>query len=410
MLEASEGNAEPIFDAGEYCDLLEPFNFGERQSEHLKLSDIITLAQIRHTKNAEFDSIKESIKNTGLINQIDVARLTPDAFASYLDFINHLYKTSYDSVDYHPCNDGYMYLVIAGHTRFQAMCELDEERQEKLKQKGYSGQIDPGTTYCKIYDQPTPNQIISVQFNENLHTQPAKERNAMVIVEGYFYGLRTGLWTTKEEFLRLTGKSFSRKVLNDAIHFCELPEHIREFVFLKEIPYLAGVELGRSLPILQEKILTTVFNVLHQTDLNADELSTYKSDILQWLGEEVAYIQVHKLQGAALKGRYSSMRDYLQDEINKKLNKKTSDEQQLGLDVMHDPKHAWELERRRRRYAYAGLVEQIQRGMVQRGTRAIELHNELLRQGSEDLPIYLAKNFINAAEKLGWVATQPAKS
>lgn len=386
--------------------LLNGLEFGATTSTELPLFDIVALAQIRNTKNLEYENIKESIAKQGLLQQIHVAKLSPESFASYLNFTNQLYRLKTELEDYSPHTDGSYYLVVAGHTRLQAMQEISTERLEELKSHGYSGELPTPIAQCIVHDEPTANQIVSIQFNENLHTQPSKERNAMVIVEGYFYGLNNGLWKTKEEFLSSAGRSFSRKVLNEAIHFCNLPPDIREFVFLKQVPYLAGVELGRTLPLKQASILATVFNGKSAEQLNTEESQLFAEGITQWLGEEMAYIQVHGLQGATLKGRYDSQRKYHQQQLDSASDSSMEfDDTQLGMDVMHDPVHAWRLKLRRERYQYLGLIDQIQNGTIDRGARAVELHMQLFGH-DEDLAIDPAAAFQKAAERLGSISAQ----
>jgi hypothetical protein len=220
--------------------------FGEYETVAVAVDDLIRLPQVRSGTNPDLPDLKESIKANGLLNPIDIAVMDEAAFVDYIGFINELWGRSVQVEDYaHMRQPGGEYnLVIAGHTRAEAISQLQAEDEA-----GSSYEI-----VCKVHQTSDPFTIISLQLDENIHSKPAPERKAMALVEAWSWGKKNGKWASKAEFLRTDGRKFNARNLNDAIAFAELPEGIRDFVFEGQTSYAASVELGRSVDVVLDYV------------------------------------------------------------------------------------------------------------------------------------------------------------
>lgn len=220
--------------------------FGEYEQRAIPVRRLTVMPQVRTGMNPDLRDIKESIRSNGLLNPIDVAVMDELQLMDYIEFVNDLWGTDVSMFDFQDKQDenGLFYLVVAGHTRTEAIKQLEDEDES-------------GSTYAimaKIHKVSNPSEIISLQLDENLHSKPAQERQAMAIVEAYEYGRRHGEWKTPSEFARLNKGKFSRKVLSEAIGFARLPDRARDFVFSGSLSYNAAVELGKSAEIILDNI------------------------------------------------------------------------------------------------------------------------------------------------------------
>lgn len=349
--------------------------FGERLIVPLPLDCLVTLSQTRHAKNRAASEIKESIAKE-LHNAILVARLTQDDFIGYVNFINEIWRVNNDPAAAPVTEDGHVYLVIAGHTRVEAIRELaDQRRLEGLPQV-------PGgaIVYSKIYENMTPEQIIAVQLDENIYHAPAKERAAMAIVETYLWGLNIDKWSNRAEFLRANNNKFNYSMINDALCFIELPPHIRDFVLEGAISYQAGVELGKTLPIYRDYLLAKYFKSKTINQLNPEELSEFEEGTLDWLGLQVAELQRGKFNITITRSRYESKRQ----ELIAQLPSGVLDGQpEPVLFEMADPLADWRLVRRQLRDRHAGLVRELASDPLRQAATLVSLHVEMLgRDGS----------------------------
>lgn len=195
---------------------------------------LVMLSQIRSGHNPQYEQLKDSIRQNGLQSEISVARMESAEFEEYISFTNVLWGSSHEITSFQQSADGYHYLVIAGHSRTKAIQEISEE---------------DGKTYgvpSKVYEIKSPHEIISHQLDENIHSRPTPEREAMAIVESYYYGIRQGLWANKKEFIASSHNKLSKYALDRALVFTELPASIRQFVLDGALPYAVGIELGKA--------------------------------------------------------------------------------------------------------------------------------------------------------------------
>lgn len=206
--------------------------YGKHENIEIDRDKLVVLPQVRKQKNEKIDELVESIKQNGLINPIDIAIMDLEHFKSHIAFINSLWKTNIDFKTY-PSINGLYYVIIAGHTRYQAICAIDKEQHSNSK------------IYAKVHNAKTSEEILSLQLDENIHKEPRIEERAIAIIECYYLGLQTGKWSKKEEFIKENKNKFSRDVLNDALAFSNLPPIIQEYILNKNIYYQVGVELGK---------------------------------------------------------------------------------------------------------------------------------------------------------------------
>lgn len=216
-------------------------------SEHF-----IVLNQVRGIRNAILDDLKESVerrvhsgkKSGGLINQFDVVRLAEDQLIEYIEFTNSLWgsKITMEDLAHGKQSDGSYYLVSSGHTRLQAIRELEQE-----------GRIPKLPIDAKIHEIESVHEFLQLQIDENLHSTPPKERRAMAIVESFYWGREKGLWSNQKEYLEMNSDVTS-STLSEALQFSHLPENIRKFVFSQKLPYNAGISLGKAAKTYEEYI------------------------------------------------------------------------------------------------------------------------------------------------------------
>lgn len=267
--------------------------FGEYDQRPIPVQQLVVMPQVRSGMNPDLRDIKESIRSNGLLNPIDVAVMDEFQLTDYIEFVNDLWGTEVSMLDFEGKQDenGFYHLVVAGHTRTEAIMQL--EREDEF-----------GQTYAvmaKIHKVSDPSEIISLQLDENLHSKPAQERQAMAIVEAYEYGRRHDRWTTPAEFAKLNKGKFSRKILSEALGFARLPSEARDFVFSGSLSYNAAVELGKASENFMDSIAA-------RFGLGADEAPT--SDLViddmqeayrLLLAGHIAHIQAHGLNSTASK-------------------------------------------------------------------------------------------------------------
>lgn len=269
----------------------EVFVLGEYEQRPVPVKNLILLSQVRAGMNPDLYDIKSSVKTNGLLNPIDIALMDEFQFAEYIAFTNSLWgtTTSVDAYDDQKL-DGYYPLVIAGHTRTEAIRQLEAEDE---MQRTYA-------IMSKIHKISDPAEIISLQLDENLHSKPPLERQAMAIVESYEYGKLHGRWSNPSEFANMHKDKFSKKVLADALGFARLPDQARDFVFLGNLSYTAAVEIGRAAETILDNVAANLgidnFDSLAPKSKNAFEKAyTIKISTM------ISHIQAEGLNTSAAK-------------------------------------------------------------------------------------------------------------
>ncbi len=213
--------------------------FGQYEYTTLDINKLIVLPQVRKIKNAKIDEIKESIEDQGLINPLDVAKLEYEEFKKHIEFLNKLWKKEID-IDCYEATDGHYYVVIAGHSRLEAIKQIAKSRNCDVE------------VVAKVHNAKTSEEIIAIQLDENIYQGTRIEERAIAIIETYRIGIANNKWQDKNEFVAQNKNKFSKNILKDALVFADLPIEVQEYVFTNNIPFAAGVELGRIYPLIEK--------------------------------------------------------------------------------------------------------------------------------------------------------------
>lgn len=343
--------------------------FGEYETVTLPASNFVRLPQVRSGINPDLPQLKDSIRHRGLLNPIDVARMDEAEFNAYISFVNRTWKTDVSAVDYayQQQPDGRYYVVVAGHTRAEAIYQLEEEDEA-----GYEYSI-----VAKVHPISSPDEIISLQLDENIHTKPSQERRAISIVETYQYGLEMGSWTNKAEFLRQAQGKFSRQTLNDAMGFAQLPSEARDFVFSGRLSYNAAVALGRA----SDTILEYVATRLGYDDVPAEVTVEFETAYRQRIGLMIAGIANGSLNGTAAKKYIEGQTNVMAAHIYKQRNP-DSEDTLFDFELASPEEQRADYLRQLDREYNAALREMGQRS-VDAVSDAIRLHRRL-KGGEED--------------------------
>ncbi len=293
--------------------------FGEHEQRAIPARDLIVMPQIRIGMNPDLKDLKASLRVNGLLNPIDVAVMDEFQLEEYIYFVNDLWGSDVALQDYVDKRDenGFFYLVIAGHTRTEAILQLEQEDEF-----GRSFSI-----MSKLHKVSDPSEIISLQLDENLHSKPAQERQAMAIVETYEYGKRHDRWKTPSEFARLNKGKFSRKVLAEAIGFARLPDRARDFVFSGTLSYNAAVELGKASETILDNIAANFGIGANDTisdELREDFDEAYRIKV----GSYIGHIQSEGLNSTAAK-KYIQGQMMLARELSAKLRGEIDEDESL---------------------------------------------------------------------------------
>lgn len=239
---------------------------GEFEPVRLYASQFIKLAQIRPGENGVLDELKDSIERRGkALNPIDCARLDAETLSEYIAFTNKVWGANKTIEDFAEQNiDGYYYLVCAGHSRHEAITQLEAE-----------GRIPTYRMLGKVHPIESVQDILDIQYDENIHSKPPVERSSFVSVESYLWGLERGDWSSVQEFAEARGLTRQKTgMLVDGILFVHLPPTFREFVFKKKMSYTAGIELARTGEVLKEsiahKVLGAPYDSVEDEELKAE--------------------------------------------------------------------------------------------------------------------------------------------
>lgn len=213
--------------------------FGQYEHIIIDINRLVVLPQVRKIKNSKLDELADSISDRGLINPLDVARLNYSELTKHINFLNQLWKKNIN-IDLFSPVDGFYYVVIAGHSRLEA-----------LKKNAKSNKREDEVV-VKIHKAKTSEEILAVQLDENIYVEPRVEERAVAIIETYRLGIMNGKWKDKNDFIKQNHDKFSKRVLNDALFFAELPLEIQEYVFSNNIFFTIGVELGKLYPLVEK--------------------------------------------------------------------------------------------------------------------------------------------------------------
>lgn len=364
----------PLENIPEY---LRPREYGKKEYLPVELNSTIRVSQQRGTHNPAFNSIKESIKNGDIINSPDIAYLKRDSLKSYLAFINKVWGDTHHIDQYHADAEGYYHLVIAGHTRVEAMIELEDERLKQAAVEGFDVSVlPPATIHSKIYRDLEPEDILALQMDENLHEKPSQERTALAMVETYLYGLEVGKWRTKKEFIEANERKFSQDSLNKALVFAELDQTTRDYVFTGAVKYGPVVELAKTVKAHRRYIRMRYFEARSVEDLSPEELDEIEVEIKQWNAAEIAYLQKRKLTVQKCKDRFEKYR--------KEWEEFTPGQGSQDSLFLVDPTREWRDARAHTRNTLRQRVREIAALPLSGAFQALQLHVQVMDPNSDE--------------------------
>lgn len=377
---ASSSRTERLISEFEIPEHLRPREYGVKSTQLLALGQLVRLSQTRDVINPMLRELEESIERTDMINQPDVACLNPEALDTYIDFVNRVWRSDHRIEDFSPDEHGMYYLVVAGHSRIMAVENNERRRSANAQKDGYS--TDPLSAHidCKIIDAIRPEQIIAYQLEENLHKMPSQERVAMALVETYLYGLEQGIWTNKTEFLEGQGARFSRKQLNDAIAFSELPVEMRDFTLAGGAKYGVVVEIAKMLEVYRDYQLFLYFRNASDADViaAAEEID---EQCTAWVGVEIATANRSALNITAARKKYKSLRENWEAHMLR-VAVEEADEANYGdrpLFSLSGHEEDWRREMRRTREHYLREIKLLAKEPFSRASLLINLHAKAAR-------------------------------
>lgn len=380
-----------------------PRVYGRHETAEIPLGDLVMLTQARAVGNPREASIAASIESGDLINHLDVAKVDPDGFAAYVSFVNRVWKAGHEPKDYSPAADGHHYLVIAGHTRTRAMTRIEANRVMAAIEAGYADEDPDVNPYdarvvCKIYRAPGPDEIIRVQLDENLHTAVPEEQTAVAIVEAYSYGLEQGRWKDLDEFMEFADGRFTKRVLEKAIRFAELPAEFRDTIVAGGLRYELGILISELQPVYRQYLLRKYFEAQDYSDLDDVQRQELDAEVHERIGTEVAYCQ--KRGKRFYPTAYRKRRDELMGSWLSYEADNTCQSENLGLFSDDFLASAQVTDWRRRRMetlnSYRQAVRSLQDATSEAAAVAIRSHADLMgRVGDADA----AEEVINMARQ-----------
>lgn len=267
---------------------------GRFETVTLFVDKFVTQNQVRGDRNSG---------ESGLINQFDTVNLDGPEMQNYINFTNQVWGANADIKDIRESRmpDGSYYLVVAGHTRLRALQELEAE-----------GRIPRWPVEAKVHPVSTIAEILSIQLDENIHTQPPRERRAKAVVEYYLWGIKQEQWSNQKEFLE-QHPDISKTVLSEALAFSHLPAEIRNFVFAKKVPHHAGLALGRAIPDLREYVSARIGSMEGLVDSSLED--KIDEQVRTRLIIESNVIASKKLNSTAAEARIKAWREQMRREM-----------------------------------------------------------------------------------------------
>lgn len=320
---------------------------GEYETVRAYSNEFVKLSQVRGSERRVDQELKGKILADGLLNPIDIVRADARLMQEYIAFVNATWGSETDirMLDDQQRDDQTYLLVIAGHSRHTSIEELEEE-----------GLIQPRPILAKVHDVDSVWDIIRLQLSENAHSKPSEDRVAMATVEAYRWGIKEGRWRNKKEFLDSQyGTASSNRMLKDALSFHELPLDVTKFVTSGTISYSAGVEMGKSVPVIREFLLKRAgFSGPEDTNLDQALLEKMIKEELFILANNIvnrrmSQVNAKRYVAGWRRGRETNLKDF-----------ETNDEQALTLTFVSPSDQLKEEQVRNLRALRQQLIEMAQ--------------------------------------------------
>lgn len=218
---------------------------GHFETMLLYTDEFIKLSQVRPGKNPILEDLKNSVEKVGLLNAIDVARMDAELLEEYIEFTNMVWGSERSMDDIRPLGvDGFYYPLVAGHSRHQAVEELEEE-----------GRLEQRPILTKVHPVNTIEDILDLQLGENLHSVPSMERRALAAVEHFTFGVMKGKWTDQDDYYaQHPDLEHDKSLLEDGLVISQLPPNLQDYVFKKKIAFATGIELAKTGRVMRRHI------------------------------------------------------------------------------------------------------------------------------------------------------------
>ncbi len=166
-----------------------------------------------------------------LFHPLMVNRVNDQGAAEYLADLNLCHGTEHTVEQLTRAEDGYFYIIIAGHRRHIATGSI-------IIDDG----LDPSTPVaCSVYENLSFREALRKQIDENTHQQLSVTETARAIQASYRFGLAKGDYTSVADCIR--DLPFGEYKIRNALKFCELPEEVQSLVEEEYINYGVAVAL-----------------------------------------------------------------------------------------------------------------------------------------------------------------------
>lgn len=335
----------------------------------LPVDSIHVVSQVRHGRNAIQEDLNSSVNNRYVMHDIQVAIMSEDEFKEYIEIVNELWGSKHDISDFEPYDNNLYNVVIAGHGRLSAAKRYDDRHPEIRS-----------TLDCTYYLHPSYEEVMAVQLEENLHSVPSTERQAKAIVEIYLIGLKQGLWTGPQEFLRRPEVQLSGNQLRNALYYAELPEDIQEYVQAGTLPYTVAVELGRSKKSVQGFYTHKFMPNSNGNGTKPKPLPEIEDLVRGWFLERIVIIQNNSLNSPdAVAHIQASVKD-----LELMLDSEPGNLSFGDIEgVMSSPEEQAQDYAKEQRRKYTSLVKQLGEKRIFGVHRALLLHAQNVENGNE---------------------------
>lgn len=207
--------------------------------------EFIKLSQVRPGKNPVLEDLKNSIEKIGMLNAIDVAKMDTELLEEYIEFTNMVWGSERSVDGLRSLGvDGYYYPLVAGHSRHQAIEELEAE-----------GRIEQRPIQTKVHPVSSIEDILDLQLGENLHSVPSMERRALAAVEHFTFGVMKGKWTDQDDYYaQHPDLQHDKSLLEDGLVISQLPPNLQDYVFKKKVAFATGIELAKTSRVMRRYI------------------------------------------------------------------------------------------------------------------------------------------------------------
>ena|GEM_PF-1924184 len=223
--------------------------YGDYETINIPVDNIAILPQVRNRVNSAQSELAKSIQSVNLMNRASIVLMRPGQLSSHLDFINGVWSTDASIEEYGEPNNGYYPVLIAGHSRVNAIRAWQEE----------SG--DRKSVSCNIHNVSSSAEFLGLQLAENTYGGINPERRAFAIVEMYLYGHDKeareedpSKWSSYADFVRKNPGRLSEEILRDGMAFAALPPEARDYILSGLLYYGVGVEIGKSADLIKEYV------------------------------------------------------------------------------------------------------------------------------------------------------------